>query len=286
MLDQMELTQVRDYVIKVLPDLLRNEPEIATTIEGILAQQFPRRDEFARLLERLEAQDRWTTTSIQDLRADMTEGFDQVDRRFEQVDQRFDQVDQRFDQVGQRFDQVDQRFEQVDRRFEQVDGRLGKMDQTMLSMRRDIVKLDHGQQTIINRMDAQERWLRFTIGQLHAEKGETMEDLFAAALRYGLKDPDISPEQINLRQKLVDSKGLVFKRKFETEVDIIARDGQLIIFEVKAGAKPSDVDTFALKVELLAANNSDKQVEGVLVALGASKAVQERCQKLGITLID
>ena len=34
MLDEKELTQVRDYVIKILPELLRSEPEIATTIEG------------------------------------------------------------------------------------------------------------------------------------------------------------------------------------------------------------------------------------------------------------
>jgi hypothetical protein len=48
MLDEKELAQVREYVISILPELLRSEPEIATTIEGILAQHFPRRDEFAR----------------------------------------------------------------------------------------------------------------------------------------------------------------------------------------------------------------------------------------------
>lgn len=53
MLDEKELSQIRDYVIRILPELLREEPETATTIEGMLAQHFPRRDEFARLLDEL-----------------------------------------------------------------------------------------------------------------------------------------------------------------------------------------------------------------------------------------
>ena len=59
MLNEIELVQVRDYVIGILPELLRQEPEIATTIEGMLAQQFPRRDEFARLLDEVRDDRQW-----------------------------------------------------------------------------------------------------------------------------------------------------------------------------------------------------------------------------------
>jgi hypothetical protein len=45
---QPDLTQFRDYLLKVLPQLLREEPELVATIDGIVARQFPRRDEFAR----------------------------------------------------------------------------------------------------------------------------------------------------------------------------------------------------------------------------------------------
>ena len=76
MLDTKELDQVRDYVIKILPELLRSEPEIATTIEGILAQQFPRRDEFARLLDEVQASRQATR-----------EGFEQVGHNLEEIKQ-------------------------------------------------------------------------------------------------------------------------------------------------------------------------------------------------------
>ena len=50
-LNNEQLGQFENHITEILPDLLRRNPAIATTIEGILAQHFPRRDEFARLLD-------------------------------------------------------------------------------------------------------------------------------------------------------------------------------------------------------------------------------------------
>ena len=181
--------------------------------------------------------------------------------------------------MGQRFGQVDQSFEQVDQRFDQV-------DRTLLEVRRDIVKVQHSPEMILKRMAGQEAWLRFVTGNLGAEKGQTLEDMFAVALRYGLKTPDIAPEKIRLRQRLVDTEGEVFKRGFATEVDLIAENDRLIVFEVKTTAKPSEVDIFALKVELVAAQNPDKQVRGVFISLATSEDVRRRCAEHGLELVD
>ncbi|MFN8490516.1 MAG: hypothetical protein U0350_23200 [Caldilineaceae bacterium] len=254
MLDTKELDQVRDYVIEILPELLRKDPRIATTIEGILAQHFPRRDEFARLLDEVQA-----------MRQDNNQRFEQVDRRFEQVDRRFEQVDQRFEKVEQRLDRI---------------------EQTQLTMRRDLVKLQSSQETLIKRMDGMQTWVDFVLGNLRNEKGQALEDLVAAALRYGLHNPHIMPENIRLRQRLVDYKGEVFPADFETELDVIVENGELLVFEVKAGAKATDVSIFALKVKLVAAQNPSKRVLGVFITLAASAEVREQCLRYGLDLID
>ncbi len=226
MLDEKDLKQVRDYVIRILPELLRKEPEIATTIEGMLAEMFPRRDEFARLL----------------------------------------------DEVREHRVETRQRFERV--------------EHSQLEIRRGIAQVQHGQDILLKRIDGQEAWLRFVTGTLRSEKGQTYEDLVAVALRYGLKNPDISPEKIRLRQKLVDADGRAFKPGFTTEVDLIAEDGKLIVFEVKATAKASEVGIFALKVELVAAQNPDKAVRGVFITLAASPEVRQSCAEYGLDLVD
>ena len=68
---------------------------------------------------------------LEELRSEMHEGFEKVDKRFEQVDKRFEQVDKRFEQVDKRFEQVDKRFGQVDKRLEQVDKKLEQADKKL-----------------------------------------------------------------------------------------------------------------------------------------------------------
>ena len=268
MLDTKDLEQVRKYVIKMLPELIRTDPEIATTIEGILAEHFPRRDEFGLMMDELRQS-----------RKENKERFEQVDQRFEQVDQRFEQVDQRFEQVDQRFEQVDQRFEQVDQRFEEA-------SKERLGIRRDIAQLQSTQESLRKTVEGQEAWLKFTIGDLRSEKGKSLEDVAAAGLRYGLKNPDIKAESILLRQDLIDTEGTVFPKGYKTEVDLVAEDNRLIVFEVKATAKPSEVDLFAYKVNLVEHQHPEKNVHGVFINLGAQLEVRERCEEREIELLD
>ncbi len=266
MLDERELSQIRDYVIRILPELLRKEPEIAATIEGMLAQRFPRRDEFARLLDELRL-----------LREDMQQRF---------VLQR-EEMDQRFALLRE---EMDRRFEQVDRNFtllrEEMDRRLVLQHQEILKVRRDVAQLRHGQEMVLKQMKGQEAWLRLVIGELRVEKGCTLEDLFAEALRYGLENPDLRPESLRLRQVLRDPEGRVFKPGFATEVDLIAEDDMLTVFEVKATAEVDDVDLLAMKVELMALQNPDKEVQGIFITLVASEDVRRRCAELGLVLAD
>lgn len=65
----------------------------------------------------------------------------------------------------------------MDRRFDQVDRRFERTERTLLEVRRDIARLQHGQEMILERMDGQEAWLRRVIGPLRMEKGRTLEDL-------------------------------------------------------------------------------------------------------------
>ncbi len=78
-LNEEQLDQLEQHITEILPDLLLRNPKIATTIEGILAQHFPRRDEFARLLDeftqfRQETRERLDRIdqNVHDLKGDVT----------------------------------------------------------------------------------------------------------------------------------------------------------------------------------------------------------------------
>ena len=128
----MTLEEIEELILERLPGILERDPRFVTFIEGIVAEKFPRRDEFARLLDevqqhraetanqsrRVEQRVERVEQQLQEHRVETAEQFKRVDQRFDQVDQRFAQVDQRFDQVDQRFDQADQRFAELVQRVE------------------------------------------------------------------------------------------------------------------------------------------------------------------------
>ena len=152
-------------------------------------------------------------------------------------------------ETAQNFEQVDRRFEQMGKHFEDL-----------------------------------QDWVELVVGRSQVRSGRNLEDVVAAALRVALKRPDIRPESIRLRQKIVDTEGWVFPRGRQKEIDLVASDEEYLAFEVKSAAEVDDVDYFADKVELLRLLNPDKTVRGVFITLAPEPDVRQRCQELGIEL--
>ena len=98
-----QLEQAKRYILNSLPQILEQSPEFVVFIEGVVADKFPRRDEFARLLDQVEAHRRET----QQFQRETSERFDKVDERLDKMDDRFNKVDERFDKMDNRFDSLE-----------------------------------------------------------------------------------------------------------------------------------------------------------------------------------
>ena len=98
-----QLEQAKQYIIKSLPQLLEQSPEFVALIERVVAEKFPQREEFARLVEQVEAHRRET----QQHKREVDERFDKVDERLDKMDERFDKMDERFDKMDERFDSLE-----------------------------------------------------------------------------------------------------------------------------------------------------------------------------------
>ncbi len=98
-----QLEQAKRYILKSLPQILEQSPEFVVFVEGVVAEKFPRRDEFARLLDQVEAHRRET----QEYKRETDERFDRIDNRFDKVDERLDRMDDRFDKMDDRFDALE-----------------------------------------------------------------------------------------------------------------------------------------------------------------------------------
>jgi len=100
-------------LVRLLPKLLKEHPELRYEVVGILAESFATKSDTAILLEELKK-----------LREDFNRKADEDSRRFEAVDKRFEAIDRRFEAVDKRFEAIDRRFEAVDKRFEAIESEL------------------------------------------------------------------------------------------------------------------------------------------------------------------
>ena len=76
---------------------------------------------------------------IDQLSADMREGFRKVDERFEKVDERFEKLEQKMDE---RFEKVAERFESMDKKFDRkIENLSEKLDRNTEELRKDNANL-------------------------------------------------------------------------------------------------------------------------------------------------
>ncbi len=115
------IAETRSDMLRQLRETLQQDPDFAIWIEGLLAEKFPRRDEFARLLDEIQAHRQETKTEFVrvDQRFDKVEAEVQAQRQETKVE--FARIDQRFEQVDQRFEQVDQRLVGIEERFARLE---------------------------------------------------------------------------------------------------------------------------------------------------------------------
>jgi len=244
--DERQIEEVKDYILQQLPRVLEEDPKFSLFIEGLLSEKFPRRDEFARLLDEMSS-----------LR--------------EEQRQRFQQVDQRLDGVSQDVQGLREETQNLREETQSIGQDTQTLHQDMQNLGRDMRNLRD--------------WVELTVGRLQTRSGRRLEDVVAGALRLGLQRPDIAPENIRMRQRISDPQGLVFRPGREREVDLVAQDGELLVFEVKGAPDAEDVTDFAEKVELVRQQNPDKRVTGVLIVLGADEDIRRLSAEHGLVLI-
>ncbi len=128
-------------------------------------------------------------------------------------------------------------------------------------------------------------WMELNLAGFLPPQSRPWEEVVASAFCYKLQRSDIQPEHVKLRQIVEDTQGVVFRPGKKREIDIIALGNEIIVFEVKSTADHDDIDDLADKVALIRHQQPGKQVEGVLVMLGAETDHRRLCQEKGLRLI-
>jgi hypothetical protein len=264
---------------RVLPQLLREHPEVRYELWGLMLEAFPSRQELLAFLEELRALREESNRRFEGLQHEIAQRFEAVDQRFEtllrEMTQRFEAVDRRFEAVDQRFEtllrEMNQRFEAVDRRFEVVDQRF---ETSLREMNQRFEAADRRFEGIF----AELREQRLHLSALGGRVGRGLEFLVKGIVE------EFAGESFPLADRLVlvDTEGEVFGVPgAEVEFDLYAHNGRAYLVEVKSHLKTDDVLKFQRKA-MFAEAKLGRPLTRLILALSMDSKAEALMQRLGI----
>jgi hypothetical protein len=231
----MNAESLKEAVRRELPALLREDPEFRAYVQDLVRQESMPRAEtesrFDRVLAELqrdrEAQTRkWEEQRLKDERdwAEQKRKWDEQDLKWEEqrAERERDREEQNRKWEEQRAERERDREEQ-NRKWEESQKHFDRVHEEIMAQAK---RFDRG------------------IGALGARWGIQSESAFRNALA-GILEESFGVEVINVNE--FDDEGTVFGRPDQVELDIIIKNGLLLICELKSSMSKPDMYTFERK---------------------------------------
>ena len=254
-----------EEVVRTLPMLLKEHPELRTEIYEIISGEFVRRGEFYEYMRKSDERFERVLQELRAFREDTNRRFEAVDKKFEEMredmERRFEAVDKRFEEMRE---DMERRFEAVDKRFEEM----------REDTNRRFDKVDRDSKDLKD-------WVGIVVGGFQRRAGRNLEDAVAGTLRIAF-GREMKPENITMRKKIKDDEGMIGPAGREYEIDLCITNEESLIFEIKSYAEGEDIERFNDKAELAKKKLGLKRVEKALITLDKHPSVVKLCDKFGI----
>ena len=222
--------QLREFLVRELPVVLEQDEDVRRLVTLLGAQQFADKHETESRFDRV----------LDELRRDREENT----RKWEENTRKWDESVRKWDESARRQDEVLAALRDHDRRWQE---NARKWDESVRKWEENDRKWDeyHWQlDEMLKAIQAQARKHDASIGALGARWGLYSE----ASFRNGLKailEESFGVEVLNVVE--YDDQGEVFGRPDQVELDILIRDGVLILCELKSSLSKPDVHAFHRK---------------------------------------
>ena len=261
-----------------LPALLKRHPEMELRIYTAFMQTFATKQEVAAVL-----------SELREFRGE----FDVFRSETETFRGEFDEFRSEMETFRGEFDVFRSGMEtfrsgmetfqtEVNERFEKVEGEVRALRNEFDTFRSDVDgRFDQTDQRFSDLRD----WVEMIVGRFQTRSGRKLEDVVAGTMRLVLGRDDILSENVRLRQPLEDMEGVIGPAGRRYEIDILADNSTLLMFEVKSVCEVEDVDRFGDKVALMRTLHPEKTVDGAIVTMAPLNEVEVRCVEWGIALV-
>jgi len=195
---------------------------------------------------------------------------DKTDDRFERIFEEFqkdrEENNRKWEEQNRQFNQ---RWEETNKRLDDFirksDERFARSDERFEAMLQEIKNIRSRQES--------------SVGALGARWGTAAESSFRNALKAILENR-FDVQVLNVTE--YDHEGFVFGQPDQVELDVIIKNGEIIICEIKSSMSRSDIYTFNRKVQFYEKQHNCKVTSMMVISPMVDKYAQAVAKKLGI----
>jgi len=186
-------------------------------------------------------------------------------------------------ETGDRFDRVlDELRRDREEQARKWDENRQEINAILESLRANDRKWEESRQeanAMLKSIDALAHKHESTIGALGARWGLYSEQSFRNALK-GILEESFNVQVLNVRD--YDDEGQVFGRPEQVELDVIIKNGILIVCELKSSMSKSDMYTFERKVRFYERRHGGKATRMLVISPMVDPRALGAAEKLGI----
>jgi hypothetical protein len=275
--------EIKNLIQQQLPKLISQDPQIRDfilrTVSDYYAPKQQTESRFDRMLEELKRDREEQTRKWEEQNRKWEEqnrNWDEQKRKSEEYDRKFAEILANMDQDRQenqlRWEEQNRKWEEQNRKWDESGKRFAQMQEQIDQQGRRTDQTLEEIRILNRRYDS-------TIGALGARWGLYSEASFRNALK-GILEDSFGVEVLNINE--YDDTGEVFGRPDQVELDLIIKNGLLIICEIKSSMSKSDMYSFDRKVSFYEKRHQHTANRKLIISPMVDERAKPVAQTLGI----
>jgi len=265
-------TEIETLIKQNLPELIRQDPEIRAWVIDLTRQHYADRLEtesrFDRMMEELR-KDREEQTRKWD---EQSKRWDEQDKRWGEQSKKWDEQSKRWDEQSKKWDEQSKRWDEQDKRWGEQSKKWDEQDKRWQESSRQFQAMHEEIMKIAQKHDR-------SIGALGSRWGIQTEKAFRDALA-AILEQSFNVRVLNINE--YDDSGEVFGRPEQIELDVIIKNGMLIICEIKSSIDKAGMYMFERKARFYEKHHQRKASRLLVVSPMIDKRAQTVAKELGI----
>ena len=254
----MATENLKETIKRELPALLRSDPALRRYILDLTRETYADRrhteDRFDRILDELRRD-----------REEQARKWDEQNLKWNQQNRKWDEENRKWEEQNRKWDEQNCKWEEQNRKWDEQNCKWEESGQRFDRLHEEIM--------------AQAKKFDRSIGALGARWGLQSESAFRKALA-GILEQSFGVEVLNVNE--YDEQGEVFGRPDQVELDVIIKNGLLLICELKSSVGKADMYVFERKVRFYERRHQSKADRMIVVSPMIEPRAQKVAEKLGI----